>query len=81
MKPKQLYIGHLTTLEAVRRETARLYAVARRQHGDDLSADTAFKLGSLLQQVAKLIESSDLETRLARLEAAQPTARRLGLAG
>ena len=80
MSTKQLYVGGLTTLEAVRRETARLYTLARRNAGDSLTPDSAFKLGSLLQQVARLIESSDIERRLATLEGQQPTPRRLGIA-
>ena len=50
----------------VRRELARLYGEAR--HGQ-LDALEASRLGNLLAIIGRLIEGSDLEQRIAELEA------------
>ena len=79
-KPKAMYVSTLSTIDQCRKEMARLYTQSRRLHGDELTADIAFKLASILGQVSKLIESSSIEERLAKLESQQPTPRRLGIA-
>lgn len=67
-KPTRTYIGRLSSLKEVRREIARLYRAARLEAGPTPSPDAAYKLGSLLTATAKLIESSEIETRLAEVE-------------
>jgi len=66
---KARYIGGLNTVASIRREMARLYADARRAEGESPGADVSYKLGALLMNLARLIESSDIERRLAALEA------------
>ena len=80
MSEKQKYVSQLNTLDKCQRESARLYAEARRFHGDTLNADIAFKLCAILRDVARLIEQSEIEQRLQRLEAAAPQPRRLAVA-
>lgn len=63
--PGRKRVGKLHTIEAVRREAARLYREARR---GEVAAGDASKLAVLLQLVARLIEGSDLEARVRRLE-------------
>jgi hypothetical protein len=61
----------LDTLARVRREAARLYTDAR--IGRVTPAD-ASKLGVVLGLVARILESADLEARIAAVEAAaKPT--------
>jgi|GEM_PF-2868945 len=76
---KAMYVSTLSSIDQCRKEMARLYTQSRRLHGDELTADIAFKLASILGQVSKLIEASDIERRLATLEGQQPP-RRLGIA-
>lgn len=66
-KPRP-YRARLHDLTSVRQEAARLYRQARANAGDDLSVDASYKLGALLQIIAKLIEGADLEARLAEVE-------------
>jgi|DewCreStandDraft_4_1066084.scaffolds.fasta_scaffold105051_2 hypothetical protein len=61
-------VGRLDTIEGVRRELDRLYRVARRQAGAAPDAAVAAKLAYLLQMIGRVVES-DVEARLARLEA------------
>jgi hypothetical protein len=70
--PKAKYVGPLNSVAGVRRELVRVYTEARR---DELDVSDASKLANILFQIGRLIEGVDLETRLARLEAAanQPT--------
>jgi len=55
----------LSTIDAVRREMARLYRDAK--CGNIPTAD-ASRLAFILAQIGKLIETSALETRLSTLE-------------
>lgn len=67
-------VGRLDTLPRCRRELARLYRDAR---GGRLDAQTAARLASIIAIVARMIEGSELEARLAALEeqqAAEPDA-------
>lgn len=80
MSVKQKYVSQLNTLDKCQREAARLYAEARRYHGEAVNADVGFKLCSMLREVARLIEQSEIEQRLQRLEAAAPQPRRLAVA-
>jgi hypothetical protein len=59
------YRAKLDTLTDVKREMARVYREARTEIID---AQTATKLVWVLQAVAKVIETSDLEKRLEALE-------------
>ncbi|GAB1340944.1 hypothetical protein [Gemmatimonas sp.] len=65
---KRPYVGRLTGLKDVKAELARLYRAARLAAGEHPSPDEAYKLGMLLTATAKLIESSELEARLAEVE-------------
>jgi hypothetical protein len=58
-------VGRLDTLTAVRRELAKVYKDART---GKLDPQDGTRLGFLLVSLAKLIESSDLEARIAALE-------------
>lgn len=58
----------LTKIGGVKRELARLYAEAR---AGDIDVSDASKLANLLQILARVIETSDLEKRLEALEKAQ----------
>ena len=66
-RPAAIRIGKLDTLGAVRAEAARLY---RRGVRGELPAADAGRLATVLALTAKLIEGGDLETRMARIEAA-----------
>lgn len=57
--------GRLNSVKAVRLELARLYWQAR---NNEVDVADASKLAFMLAQLAKLIEGSDLEERLATLE-------------
>ncbi len=67
-RPPALYVGRLDSLGAVRREAARHYPAARR---GALDPQDASRLASVLALIARLIEGSDLERRVAALEAAR----------
>jgi hypothetical protein len=58
-------IGALDTLGAVRNEAARLY---RRGLRGELPAQDAGRLATVLALVAKLVEGSDFDQRLAEVE-------------
>jgi hypothetical protein len=58
----------LDTLDRVRREMAKLYRAAA--YDRTRRVDDASKLGHLLTMIARILEASDLERRLAALEAA-----------
>ena len=61
-------VGKLDTLEDVRKELGRLYRAARRKSGPEPDAVVAAKLAYLLQAVARTIEGSEMEKRVANLE-------------
>lgn len=66
-KPKTPPVGPLSSLYRVRVEAGKLYRAARQ---GKLSASDASRLASVLGLVARLVESSDLEERLIRVERA-----------
>ena len=57
---------NLTTIEDVRRELARVYRDAR---SGKIEASNATRLAYILDLMRKMIETSDLEKRIAALEA------------
>lgn len=61
-------VGSLDTIAAVRTECARLYRAARRASGPEPDAQTAGRLTYILQAIARTIEGSELEARVAALE-------------
>jgi hypothetical protein len=61
--------GRLDSLQRCRLEAARLYRDGR---AGRISAGDCSKLASVLSLVAQLLERSELEQRLARLEARLP---------
>lgn len=61
----QRYRAKLDTLQDVRREMAKLY---RESRSGVLDVQDATKLTWMLQAVGKVIEGSDLETRISKLE-------------
>jgi hypothetical protein len=56
----------LNSLEDVRREMARLYRAAR---GGQLDTRDASRMGYMLAELAKMIQASEVEARIAALEA------------
>lgn len=65
-KPKQRQRTPLKSAENVRAELARLYRQAR---AGEIEVADASRLGNLLQILGRMIETSDLEQRLEKLEA------------
>lgn len=63
----------LTTAEDCRRELARLYREAR---GKRLDVADASRLANILQLLSRLIETSDLESRILALEEATKKGKR-----
>lgn len=68
LKAARMYIGRCSSLAEVRAELSRLYRAARREAGPTPNPDDAYKLALILTATAKLIESSELEERLAEVE-------------
>lgn len=68
----------LATIEDVRRELARLYREGKSGRRD--VADVS-RLANVLQILGRMIESSDLEARIAALEEAQEAPKGAGGAG
>lgn len=66
--PSPVRVGKLDTLAAVRTEIARLYRGARRAAGADPDAQTAGRLGYLLNILGRSLESQELERRISELE-------------
>lgn len=58
----------LETVADVRRELKRCYISAR---NEEISTQTATRLAYLLDLMSRMIERSDLEARIERLEAAK----------
>jgi len=61
-------VGRLDTLQAVRRELSRVYRDART---GKIDPQDGTRFAFILSSIAKLIESSDLEERIAKLEQQQ----------
>ena len=64
-EPVQRRVGPLDSLGQVRAEAARLY---RRGVRGELPAQDASRLSNVLALVAKLVEGSDFDQRLAEVE-------------
>jgi hypothetical protein len=60
-------VGRLSTMNSVRQEMARVYREARR---GEISEQSAGRLVYMLSLIARIIEGSDLEQRVAKLEQA-----------
>lgn len=58
-------VGRLTTMNGVRQEMARVYREARR---GEKNTQEAGRLVYILSLIARIIEGSDLEQRVAKLE-------------
>ena len=58
-------IGRLCTLTSIRQEMARVYREARR---GEILEQSAGRLCYILSLIAKILEGSDLEQRVAKLE-------------
>jgi hypothetical protein len=58
-------VGRLSTMNSVRQEMARVYREARR---GEISEQKAGRLCYILSLIARIIEGSDLEQRVAKLE-------------
>ncbi len=67
-KSARHYIGRVSTLAEVRAEMSRLYRRVARACGPNPTADEGYKLNLMLGGIAKAIEGSELETRLAEVE-------------
>jgi len=59
-------VGRLNTTQSCRQEMARVYKDARRGHLDSLVAN---RLVNILTMLVRVIEGSELEDRVTRLEA------------
>jgi hypothetical protein len=59
-------VGRLDSLANVRKELSKIYKESRQ---NDLDPQTATRLASILMNIASLIRDSDLESRIAALEA------------
>lgn len=66
--PHPVRIGKLDSMGRIRHEMARLYRAARRSCGPYPDAQSAGRLGYLLQLIARTLEGHELEDRLASLE-------------
>lgn len=67
--PRDVRVGRLDTLPALRNEMGRLYRAARRVAGANPSPSDATKLGWLLNALATAVTNSELADRVAALEA------------
>ncbi len=67
-KNSRPYIGRCSTLAEVRAEMSRLYRRVARACGPNPTADEGYKLSLMLGGIAKAIEGSELEARLAEVE-------------
>lgn len=66
-RKRAVQIGRLDSIGGVMTELTRLYKTARRAEVDSLVAS---RLASILGELRRCLETSDLEKRLAELEAA-----------
>jgi hypothetical protein len=68
-QPK-IRVGPLTSVREVPTELSRLYKQARRKAGPDIGSAEAYRLASILSVMAKCLETSEFERRIAEMEAA-----------
>ena len=64
-RPPAIRVGRLDTADRVRRELARVYKDARCRR---IEAGDASKLASVLGLIVRIVETSDIERRLAEIE-------------
>ena len=57
-------------MRQIAHELSRLYKQARRKAGPDIGSAEAFRLASILSVMAKCLEQSEFERRIAEMEAA-----------
>ena len=69
--PRDVRVGRLDTLPAIRSELSKLYRAARRVAGPKPSPSDATKLGWLLNALATAVTNSELADRIEALEAQQ----------
>jgi hypothetical protein len=69
--PRDVRVGRLDTLPAIRTELGKLYRAARRVAGPKPSPSDATKLGWLLNALATAVTNSELADRIEALEAQQ----------
>ena len=62
--------GSESTVRQIAHELSRLYKQARRKAGPDIGSAEAFRLASILSVMAKCLETSEFERRIAEMEAA-----------
>jgi hypothetical protein len=66
-RKRRVKIGRLNTLDGVVAELSRVYRESRR---DELDSSTAYRLASILREIGKTLETSELERRLSDIEQA-----------
>lgn len=67
--PREVRVGRLDSLPAIRVELSRLYRAARRVAGANPTPSDATRLGWLLNALATAVTNSELASRVAALEA------------
>lgn len=67
--PREVRVGRLDSLPALRNEMGRLYRAARRVAGANPTPSDATRLGWLLNALATAVTNSELADRVAALEA------------
>jgi len=65
----QIRVGPLSTVRQIAHELSRLYKQARRKAGPDVGSAEAHRLASILSVMAKCLEQSEFERRIAEMEA------------
>ena len=66
----QIRVEPLSTVRQIAHELSRLYKQARRKAGPDIGSAEAYRLASILSVMAKCLETSEFERRIAEMEAA-----------
>jgi hypothetical protein len=66
----QIRVGPLSTVRQIGNELSRSYKQARRKAGPDIGSAEAYRLASILSVMAKCLETSEFERRIAEMEAA-----------
>ena len=61
--------GSESTVRQIAHELSRLYKQARRKAGPDIGSAEAYRLASILSVMAKCLETSEFERRIAEMEA------------
>lgn len=69
--PKEVRVGRLDSIAAIREELAKVYRATRKVVGARPNPSDATKLGWLLNAIAQTVIASELEGRIQALEARQ----------